>query len=258
MTRLETLTAQDKALIKRIVDNYIYSLEDMKSNSLSYSNAPGSCLYSLFINFDNNGNYCSISLSNREGKLNARFTLPKTSDPNKYFQSLNLRKAEFITQIALLEYLYNEKLIFFDSDNDCSMQEWEAIKHVDELSDLALQSYDEIIKSQKIFVFVNKYFWAKVIPSSFLIKFVRKDFRTPEQIRQEETKCQSWIAIIVAIAIGIVSPFLTTKCASYSKYSDNSGNTHIITSDSTKFECENRAEVINNIPIYGKVINEKP
>lgn len=58
---------------------------------------------------------------------------------------------------------------------------------------------------------LNKYANAIIYPLPRLIDYVEHNFKTIEQRRFEKQKCLTWISILVAVVIGILSPWISHR-----------------------------------------------
>lgn len=242
MNILDSISDIEKELIIRIVDNYRCSYNKIKEDSKSIFNSPGCWLHSLFFDINFNENSCSISFTRKDGKLQATFVLKKENDSNVFFQRINLKKATFFEQIFFLKLLQQANLIFFEEDYDCGLHDFtEHSKHdLEKWDENGLKHYDIDIKNNEVFAFINKYYWAKVIPSTILQDFRDKKFKTVDARRHKTNRRLSIAGIITAILIALISPFLMSKCS----------NTHI--------EDKQHNEIIESIKNSRTIIITNP
>lgn len=215
MVYLEYLSQEEKELIGHIVDGYNLSYENMKENINSLYNSPGLWLHSIFNDYNESYNKCLISLSDKDGELAANFYIKNCNDSNRFFQILNLKKAEFISRATFVKSLFNANLIFFEEDKGCEMHKFkeETEEKREELKKEGFSFYPEIIKSESVYSFLKRYFWSRIIPSSSLIKYRQCGFLTPEQKRHHRDLSVSTFGIVTAILIAMLSPWLMTKCS---------------------------------------------
>lgn len=211
MIQLDYLTKEEKNIIGRIVDGYLLSYKNMKEDSNSMFNSPGLWLNSIFDEYKDLESI--VSLSNKDGELAVRFNIKKCQDSSRFFQQINLKKAEFISRAIFIEALFKDDLIFFEQDKECEMPKYEEASEekTKELEKDNRRYYVETIKSKAIFDFVNKYYWARIIPSPNLILYRNHNYKTPEQIRHNTNKIISYSAIVASIFIALSSPWLMTK-----------------------------------------------
>lgn len=69
------------------------------------------------------------------------------------------------------------------------------------------------INNHKIEEYIKENYYSQIIPTTTLIDIAENDFKTVEQRRFDEQNCSTWIGIVTAIVIGIMSPILS-KCIS--------------------------------------------
>ncbi len=267
MVHLDDLTIEEKNLIGQIVDGYLLSYKKMEEDSNSIYNSPGLFLFSLFYNYDELRNPCHITLSNRNGELAASFFIKDCPDNNYFFQQINLRKADFISRATFIETLFKYNLIFFEEDEECGMPKYEEPtkdKH-QKLQKEGFSYHTEVIKSESIYCFINKYYWSHIIPSPNLILYRKQKYKTPEQRRHKINVIISGSGIVTAILIALVSPWLMTKCshtAIEQRQVDSIINAIHSEKDEVNSNLEQLDSMINTIrnfnDIYGKAKNEKP
>lgn len=267
MNILDSASVTEKELVRRIVDNYRGGYENIKTDKHSILDSPGCWLHSLFYDFPLSDNSCCISFTNNNGQLMATFVLPKGDDANEFFQRVNLKKASFFEQIAFLQLLFQNNLIFFEEDYDCGLRKFsEHTDHdVTKWEEHGLKYYDEIIKNKEVFDFLNTYYWSCVIPSSVLCDYRDNKFKTVETKRHKENAKLSCVGIFSAFLIALLSPMLMTK---YSKTSIDSNQLDTILnaipkqSDEIKLNSEQMDSIITIInkiaqPSGEKFTNEK-
>ncbi|MBD5241905.1 MAG: hypothetical protein HDS59_07495 [Barnesiella sp.] len=218
MNILDSASSTEKELVRRIVDNYRGGYENIKADKHSILDSPGCWLHSLFYDFNLSASSCFINFSNKDNQLLATYVLPKGDDASDFFQQINIKKASFFEQIAFLKLLFQNNLIFFDQDYDCGLSKFSGHSDhdVENWESHGLGYYDEIIKNNSIFDFLNTYYWSYVIPSSILCDYKDNDFKTVEAKRHRENAILSRIGIISAFIIALISPWLMTR---YSKTS---------------------------------------
>lgn len=213
---LDSASATEKDLVRRIVDNYRGGYENIKTDKHSILDSPGCWLHSLFYDFHLSNSSCCINFSNKDDQLWATYVLPKGDDANDFFQRINIKKASFFEQIAFLKLLFKNNLIFFEKDYDCGLNKF--VGHTDhdisKWDEYGLGYYDEFIKNKEVFDFLNKYYWSSVIPSSVLCDYKDNDFKTVEAQRHKENSRLSRTGIISAFIVALLSPWLMTKCSS--------------------------------------------
>lgn len=268
MNILDSASATEKELVRRIVDNYRGGYENIKADKHSIIDSPGCWLHSLFYDFNLSGSSCCINFSNKDDQLLATYVLPKGNDASEFFQHINIKKASFFEQIAFLKLLSKNNLIFFEKNYDCGLTKFS--KHsdhdVDKWEKHGLRYYDEIIKNKDIFDFLNTYYWSCVIPSSILCDYKDNGFKTIEAQRHRENAILTRVGILSAFLIALFSPWLMTK---YSKTSIDSYQLDKILNaipkqvDEIKLNKEQMDSVITIInkiaqPHNGKTNNEKP
>lgn len=262
MKSLDYLNNDDKLLISILVDNYLASIENHSDKVSELMYDQGCCLFVLLNYNDFKENPCHFTLNKINDNLYCFYNLEKRVDFNNFDFLRKLRKAEFISRLSFLMCLYEEGLIFFEDDYG------NGISDIDDsnIESDDFYSFKEPIYSKSISDFLDKFYWSKIIPSSYLIKFKRKDFKTPEQRRFFINNLISWIAIGLSLLIGIGSPWLMTE---YSKTSLDPNQLETILNaiptqvDELKINEEQMDSVmtiINKIvqPNNGKVTNEKP
>lgn len=215
MNILDSASSTEKELVRRIVDNYRGGYENIKADKHSILDSPGCWLHSLFYDFNLSASSCFINFSNRDNQLLATYVLPKGDDANEFFQQINIKKASFFEQIAFLKLLFQNNLIFFEQDYDCGLSKFSghSDQDVENWESHELGYYDEIIKNNDIFDFINTYYWSCVIPSSILCDYKDNDFKTVEAKRHKENAILSRIGIISAFIIALISPCLMTRCS---------------------------------------------
>lgn len=114
------------------------------------------------------------------------------------------------------------------------------------------------IQSTKINEFIDEFYFSNIVPTTGLIGFKDRGYKTVEQVRHEDTQCVSVMGIIAAVLIAIFSPILMTYCST-STINEDQFNSLInviqeknrVTKDDTIIQ--NHTQIIN-----GKVENEKP
>lgn len=215
MNILDSASATEKELVRRIVDNYRGGYKNIKEDKHSILDSPGCWLHSLFYDFHISNSSCCINFSNKDNQLLATYVLPKGDDANEFFQRINIKKASFFEQIAFLRLLFQNNLIFFEEDYDCGLQKFSG--HTDhdvtKWEEHGLWYNDEIIKNKDIFDFLNTYYWSPVIPSSILCDYKDNKYKTIEAKRHKENARLSRTGIFSACLIALLTPWLMTKCS---------------------------------------------
>lgn len=215
MNILDSASATEKELVRRIVENYRGGYKNIKEDKHSILDSPGCWLHSLFYDFYLSDSSCCINFSNEDNQLMATFVLPKCDDSDEFFQRINIKKASFFEQIAFLKLLFQNNLIFFEKDYDCGLNKFSG--HSDQelarWEEHGLRHYDDIIKNNDVFAFINKYYWSRVIPSSILCDYNENNFKTVEARRYEGNARLGRASLCLAIMIALGSPWLMNKCS---------------------------------------------
>ncbi|MBD5287099.1 MAG: hypothetical protein HDS27_06185 [Bacteroides sp.] len=115
------------------------------------------------------------------------------------------------------------------------------------------------IQEKRINEFIDEIYYSNIIPTVGLIGFKKRDYKTIDQEQFESSQCLSYIGVIAAIIIAILSPILMTYCST-STINENQFNSlikviqskdNVIHFDSVN--SNNHFNIIN-----GKITNEKP
>ena len=93
MNILDSTSATEKDLVRRIVDNYRGGYENIKTDKHSILDSPGSWLHSLFYDFHLSNSSCCINFSNKDDQLWATYVLPKGDDANDFFSTYQYQKS---------------------------------------------------------------------------------------------------------------------------------------------------------------------
>lgn len=206
---LEYLDPNTKLVIKQIVEKFEKDIELYSNNNHTQTNGIGI----TFIELINSITHCEI-LSDKDNSFGIKF---KHKDNN--FDSV--REAVcyhgnngFILQTKVLQILdfiiklHNEGIILFtDVNTSKSKPKYKGAAH----EDCGTMFFP--IHNSRINEFISEIYYSHIVPTTSLIGFKKRGYKTAEQDRFEDAQCTSNIGIIVALVIAAVSPLLMTHCS---------------------------------------------
>lgn len=224
------LDSDAKNFISSIVDNYVLGKEYISDGSNPDIITPGAQVQNIFVEFIENHIF-NISIHKDKDfgievyyKYDPKLIKPigNEDDYDAEERFLKIKKSEFINKIFLLNALLDSGYIYLVDDKDCNLFNNGKITEKDKKrwEKNGIKYNREIIRSEVLYDFISRFHGCTIIPSPQLIRYKKKGFRTPEQIRFNKTLGTSWIAIGVSFIIGIGSPLLMTKCSKTSIDSD--------------------------------------
>lgn len=220
---LDSLNIECKDFIKAIVDCYFFGDKAIKEGQDYYLNNPGAYFHNLFVQFEN-GQPCTISFykSKEEDAIEIDYvfspdmlkSIKGESESDTFFRFINIQRSKLHNKIFLLKQLNEAGLIYLVDDSSYKLFLTSGITEYDKerWREHNKKHYSEIIKSKMLLTLLSEFHNCRIIPSPELIDFRCHKFRSVEKRRFIKTSIISEVAIGVSFIIGILSPFLTTRC----------------------------------------------
>lgn len=213
------LDHEAKKFIASIVDNYVLGKKYMKDGSNPYISTPGVQVQNIFIDISNKYVF-NINLHKYEdSNIEVYYVfdpkqIVKVKNEDEYDAEerfIKIKRAEFIYKISLLKWLLDSGCIFLVDDKSWNIFNTGQISEHDKSrwESHGIKYYREVIKSKTLFDFISEFHNCIIIPSPQLIDLRNNKFKTPERIRFIRTQIVSWTAIVAALVIATLTPFLS-------------------------------------------------
>lgn len=211
---LEYLDTTTKSVINNIVDEYGKDLKKYSSNSQLHSLDIGIAFTQLIMNITD----CIILSTGTDSKCyGIKFTKsnPKEFDSvrektNFYANNGIILQTKVLQIIDFLMRLKDEGVIIFTQTDFGKPINKPTYKCLDPKN---FGTMFMTIQSAKINEFIDEIYFSHIVPTISLIGFKNRDYKTIEQERFECSQCTSYIGIITAIIIAIISPISITHCS---------------------------------------------
>lgn len=205
-----------KQFIRTLVDGYVIGKQRIEDGSNPYIILPGMEVCNVFFDYTDS-KICNMSFHKGEDNtVNFCYVfdsvlLSGTNDYAAQERFVKIKRSDFIYKLSLLKWLDDSGYIILVDDNSSNIFETGQITERDRQrwSDNGQICYEETIKSKFIFETLARYHNCRIIPSAKLIDIVNNKFKTVEQRRFETQTRLTWISIIIAVCIGIASPFIS-------------------------------------------------
>ena len=215
---LYNLDKRYKKFVETIVDGYVIGKNHMEDGSNPYISNPGIEVCNIFCDFTDNF-LCNLIFHKENDKsINVCYVfdsrLINSEDGDRYEAEerfIKIKRADFIYKLTLLKWLEDSGYIVMIDDSNYNLFETGHITEHDrkKWANNGMSCVEEQIKSKFVYETLSRYHNCRIIPSAQLIDVRNKNFKTIEQRRFEKQTRLTWISILVALAIGILSPFIS-------------------------------------------------
>ena len=215
---LYNLDNRYKKFVETLVDGYVLGKSHMEDGSNPYISNPGIEVCNIFCDFTDNF-LCNLIFHKENDKsINVCYVfdsrLINSEDGDRYEAEerfIKIKRADFIYKLTLLKWLEDSGYIVMIDDSNYNLFETGHITEHDrkKWANNGMSCVEEQIKSEFVDETLSRYHNCRIIPSAQLIDVRNKNFKTIEQRRFEKQTRLTWISILVALAIGILSPLIS-------------------------------------------------
>lgn len=211
---LDFLDPTTKSVVTLIVDEYENDIKKYSNNSQIHSSDIGIAFIDLIKRISD----CVVLSTGTDSK---RFGIRFMKSDSKEFRSVSEDTTfntnnGIILQTKVLQII--DFLIRLKDEGVIMFTQIDFGKPVDKptYKSFAPENIGTIfmsIQSTKINEFIDEIYFSHIVPTTSLIGFKKRGYKTVEQGRFEDTQCASYIGILAAVLIAIFSPILMTHCS---------------------------------------------
>lgn len=215
---LYNLDIRYKKFVEKLVDGYVIGKNHMEDGSNPYISNPGIEVCNMFCDFTDDY-LCNLNFhKENDNSINVCYVfdsrLINSEGGDKYEAQerfINIKHSDFIYKLTLLKWLEDSGYIVLIDDTNYNLFETGQITENDrkKWADNGMLFIEKPIKSKFVYETLSRYHNCRIMPSAQLIDIRNKNFKTIEQRRFEKQTLLTWISILAALAIGIISPFIS-------------------------------------------------
>ena len=191
MNPLDNINDISKCVIKEIIDSHREKQAIIKEGKGSSYFLPGIVLDQLFSDAD-----CFLDImQGKDETLIFEFVFPKDGedgislneriDRHKHF--ISKKRYVFIEKLIYVMSLYDNGYIYFSEEEESALPVFTTITdRIEFFKNENLNVRIVFVRKPTLFEFVNKFYYANIIPTKALIDFYDNGYKTIDQIRDEE------------------------------------------------------------------------
>ncbi|MBD5277904.1 MAG: hypothetical protein HDS32_01505 [Bacteroides sp.] len=255
---LDFLDSTTKDVVKHIVEKYQKDISTYSNSTQIHSLNIGIAFTELINDITN----CVILSTGNDSK---RYGIKFTTTNYKGFSSVIdstafhankgiILQTKVLQIIDFLIRLKDEGVIMFtqiDMDKPVKKPIYKSLSENMETMFITIQE-------KRINEFLDEFYYSNIIPTVSLIGFKNRGYKTIDQERFEISQCISYMGVLAAIVIAILSPMLMTHCST-STINENQFNSliKVIQARDNVSQYDTLNKKNNSIIINGKDENEK-